>query len=80
MSVENTAFSSSGEDAITRTLDVEVDQTADMLKHPAEFDAFYEIERIAREIEQGDFKRVSGFSNLYINLVDYLLGGLTISR
>lgn len=62
MSVDNTAFSSSGEDAITRTLDVEVDETADNLKHPAEFDDFYEIERITREIEQGDFKRVRGFS------------------
>lgn len=64
MSVDNTAFSSSGEDAIARTLDVEVDKTADNLKDSAEFDAFYEIERIAREIEQGDFKRVSGLSNL----------------
>ncbi|KAE9394949.1 diphthamide biosynthesis protein [Gymnopus androsaceus JB14] len=47
------------EEAIHRTLDVQLDQTADNLKLSAEFDAFYEIERIAREIEQGDFKRVA---------------------
>ncbi|KAJ3997354.1 putative diphthamide synthesis protein-domain-containing protein [Lentinula boryana] len=59
MSVENTAFSASGEEVITRTIDVEVDDTADQLKSSAEFDAFYEIDRTVREIEEGDFKRVA---------------------
>ncbi|KAJ4490628.1 putative diphthamide synthesis protein-domain-containing protein [Lentinula aciculospora] len=59
MSVENTLFSASGEEVITQTIDVEVDDTADNLKSSAEFNAFYEIERTAREIEEGDFKRVA---------------------
>ncbi|KAF9074276.1 putative diphthamide synthesis protein-domain-containing protein, partial [Rhodocollybia butyracea] len=59
MSAENTAFSSSGEEVITRTIDVEVDNTADNLNSSAEFDAFYEIEQTATEIEQADYKRVA---------------------
>ncbi|KIK64153.1 hypothetical protein GYMLUDRAFT_57148 [Collybiopsis luxurians FD-317 M1] len=59
MSIENTAFSSSGEDAIARTIDVEVDDTAHRLQSTAEFDAFYEIERTANEIQAGNFKRVA---------------------
>lgn len=57
MAAENTAFAPSGEDAITRTIDVQVDTTADRLT-PAEFDNFYEIERTSEEIIKGDFKRV----------------------
>lgn len=60
MSVENTAFSASGEEVIARSIDIEVDDTADKLKSLAEFDAFYEIERTAREIEEDNFKRVRG--------------------
>ncbi|KAJ3764206.1 putative diphthamide synthesis protein-domain-containing protein [Lentinula raphanica] len=59
MSIENTAFSSSGEEVISRAIDVEVDDTADQLKSSAEFNAFYEIERTAKEIEEGNFKRVA---------------------
>ncbi|GAW10230.1 diphthamide biosynthesis protein [Lentinula edodes] len=59
MSVENTAFSASGEEVIARSIDIEVDDTADKLKSLAEFDAFYEIERTAREIEEDNFKRVA---------------------
>ncbi|KAJ4493661.1 putative diphthamide synthesis protein-domain-containing protein [Lentinula edodes] len=59
MSVENTAFSASGEEVIARSIDIEVDDTADKLKSLAEFDAFYEIERTAREIEEDNLKRVA---------------------
>lgn len=57
---EHTAFSTSGEDAITRTIDVKVDTTADQLAS-SEFDQFYEIESTARELIEGDYKRVSSF-------------------
>lgn len=53
---ERTAFSASGEDAITRTIDVQIDETASSSR---EFGTFYEIERTANEIVSGDFKRVS---------------------
>ena len=56
---ENTAFSTSGEDAIKRTIDVKIDETADRLSSSYEFDLFYEIDRTADEIIKGDFKRVS---------------------
>ncbi|RDB21855.1 Diphthamide biosynthesis protein 2 [Hypsizygus marmoreus] len=58
MSTEHTAFSTSGEDAITRTIDVEVDTTADRLP-PTEFDNLYEIERTSAEIVSGDYKRIA---------------------
>ena len=56
--LEHTAFSTSGEDAIKRTIDVKIDETADRLSSH-KFNAFYEIERTADEISKGDFKRVS---------------------
>jgi diphthamide biosynthesis protein 2 len=55
---EHTAFSTSGEDAITRTIDVKVDKTASKLASTV-FDNFYEIDRTAEEIVKGDYKRVS---------------------
>lgn len=57
MATEYTAFSTSGEDAITRTINVEADETADKLAED-EFDEFYEIERTVEEIVKGDYKRV----------------------
>jgi len=57
-SEQTTSFSTSGEDAITRVIDVQPDQSADVLP-PDEFDEFYDIERTAREIIKGDFRRVS---------------------
>jgi diphthamide biosynthesis protein 2 len=60
---EHTTFSTSGEDAIKRTIDVQIDETTDLLSSSEEFDAFYEIERTANEIVGGDFKRVSQNSN-----------------
>jgi diphthamide biosynthesis protein 2 len=52
-----TPFSTSGEDAITRKIDVKVDVTAIQLS-PTAFDDFYEIGRTAEEIVKGDYKRV----------------------
>jgi hypothetical protein len=57
MASENTAFSTSGEDAITRSLDVDLDQTAKDLSLE-EFNDFYDIERTAKEIINGDYKKV----------------------
>ena len=63
---EYTAFSTSGEDAITRTIDLEIDDTPDRSSSSHEFDAFYEIERAADEIIKGDFRRVSQFLQLFV--------------
>lgn len=57
--MEVTAFSTSGESAISRSIDIEVDETADQLPSSKEFEKFYEIERTVQEIVQGRFKRVS---------------------
>ena len=56
---ENTAFSSSGEDAVTRPVELnetEVAPARDLSTE--EFVAFYELERVASEINSGGFKRV----------------------
>ncbi|KAK7022945.1 Diphthamide biosynthesis protein 2 [Paramarasmius palmivorus] len=58
MAAENTAFSTSGEEAIKRTIEVKIDETADHLSSEG-FDEFYEIDRTAKEIEEGDYKRVA---------------------
>ncbi len=52
-----TAFSSSSEDAITRTIDVRSDAAADKLS-VEEFIDYYEIEETAAEILKNDYKRV----------------------
>ena len=62
MSGETTTFAASGEDAITRTIDVQLDATVNQLS-PSEFDNFYEIERTAAEIAGGDYKRVMRVSS-----------------
>ncbi|KAJ7605240.1 putative diphthamide synthesis protein-domain-containing protein [Mycena polygramma] len=56
MSAENTAFSASGAEAITRTINVEPEST---VSSPLELDHFYEIERTIAEILAGDYKRVA---------------------
>ncbi|KAJ7641509.1 putative diphthamide synthesis protein-domain-containing protein [Roridomyces roridus] len=53
---ENTAFSSSGADAITRTLDVQPEQN---VASPSQLDQYYEIERTIAEILSGDYKRIA---------------------
>ncbi|TFK67322.1 diphthamide biosynthesis protein [Pluteus cervinus] len=58
-SLTNTsAFSSSGEDAITRVLDVQKDTATHSLSQ-AQFDDYYEIQRTTSEIVNGDFKRIA---------------------
>lgn len=56
---ENNAFSSSGEDAITRAVEIDENEVAPARDlSPEEFAAFYELDRVASEIESGGFKRV----------------------
>lgn len=57
MPAESSVFSTTGESAITRTIDVRPDTTADQLS-VEDFDDFYDIQRTADEIVQGDYKRV----------------------
>lgn len=57
MDSETNTFAASGADVITRTIDVDIDTTADQLSQE-EFQDFYEIDRTAKEIVQGDYKRV----------------------
>ncbi|KAG5637479.1 hypothetical protein H0H81_004450 [Sphagnurus paluster] len=58
MTTENTAFAASGEEAINRSLEVQIDTSAqDLLPH--QFDEFYEMARTAEEITKGDYKRVA---------------------
>jgi diphthamide biosynthesis protein 2 len=52
-----TAFSSSSENAITRTIDVNPDTAEDKLS-VEEFNDYYEIEETAAEILKNDYKRV----------------------
>lgn len=52
-----TAFSSSSEDAITRTIEVHPDTNADKLSLE-EFNDHYEIEETAAEILKNDYQRV----------------------
>ena len=56
------AFSSSGQDAITRSLEVSSEKTP--CPGTSEFTAYYDIERTVRMIEDGDYKRVCSKSIL----------------
>ncbi|KAF9267126.1 diphthamide biosynthesis protein [Marasmius fiardii PR-910] len=58
MTAENTAFSTSGEEVIHRKIDVQIDETADRLSGEG-FDDFYEIDRTAKAIEDGDYRRTA---------------------
>jgi len=58
MSAEHTVFSASGEDAITRVIDIHTEEVTFNDEH---FDEFYEIARTAEEIIEGDYKRVRSF-------------------
>jgi len=59
MSIEGgTHFSTSGEDAIRRTIPVHSEESASTLSL-SQFEDFYEIERTTMEILSGDYKRVS---------------------
>lgn len=50
-------FSTSGEDVLTRALDVKSEKTP--LPGSPEFAEYYDLERTVREIEEGDYHRVS---------------------
>ncbi|KAI8995264.1 diphthamide biosynthesis protein [Trametes punicea] len=53
---EVTTFSSSGAEAITRTIDV---QEVPPSLSPEEFEDMFDIQRTAEEIEKGDYKRIA---------------------
>jgi len=53
-----TSFSSSGEDAITRTIDIQPDGPDVGSSETFAFGEFYEIERTAKELVQGGYQRV----------------------
>ena len=57
-SMSTTAFSPSGEDAITRAIDIQVDAAEILDPSTPAFDEFYEIKRTASEIIDGGYKRV----------------------
>lgn len=79
MASENTTFSTSGEDAITRSIDVEVDQTAQSLGLE-DFEDFYDVERTANEIINGDHKKVGlHIFNLKTNPDRFLLDCSSVS-
>ncbi|KAF8711987.1 hypothetical protein AX14_013182 [Amanita brunnescens Koide BX004] len=58
MADSSTAFSSSSEDAITRTIEVHPDTTTDKLS-VEEFNDHYEIEQTAADILKNDYKRIA---------------------
>ncbi|KAI0052230.1 diphthamide biosynthesis protein [Auriscalpium vulgare] len=56
---ENTAFSSSGEDAISRPVILDSQEARPTTMSPAEFAEYYEIDRTVQEIISGQFKRIA---------------------
>ncbi|KAJ8469937.1 hypothetical protein ONZ51_g8656 [Trametes cubensis] len=54
---ELTAFSSSGEEAITRTIELHEEVPTNL--SPEELEDTFDIERTVKEIEKGDYKRVA---------------------
>ncbi len=68
MAVElNTSFSTSGEDAIQKVIDVQPD-TSTLALSPHQFEDFYEIGRTAEEIVKSNYRRVRCLFHL-INVV-----------
>lgn len=57
MPPESSAFSTTDDSAISRTIDVRPDTTASELS-AEQFEDFYDIQRTADEIIQGDYRRV----------------------
>ena len=58
MPSEPTTFSSSGEEAITRTIDIQHDGPHKGSLETVAFEEFYEIERTAKELIKGGYQRV----------------------
>jgi diphthamide biosynthesis protein 2 len=63
--MSTTTFSPTGEDAITRAIDVQVDEAEILDPLTPAFDEFYEISRTAKEIIDGGYKRVRLRHHLY---------------
>jgi hypothetical protein len=61
---QTTSFSASGEDAITRTIDISEEDVGPSTAG-FEFTDYYEIERTAQELVKGGYKRVCAFLSLY---------------
>ncbi|KAF8887022.1 hypothetical protein CPB84DRAFT_1684756 [Gymnopilus junonius] len=57
-STPTTSFSASGEDAITQSIQIVPDTTADQLS-AHEFEQFYDIERTSQEIVKADYQRIA---------------------
>lgn len=58
---EVATFSSSGADAITRT--IELEENIPSILSAEELDDTFDIERTVQEIEKGEFNRVSSLSS-----------------
>ena len=70
-------FASTGEDAISRSIDVQTQETP---KHDSdEFNLYYEVERTAGLIEEGDYKRVRRPNMFPSALLIHYLDSLAIS-
>lgn len=57
MSSAVSTFSASGEDAITRTIELNIDSSNAQNIAPSDFLEIYEIERTVAAIVEGNFKR-----------------------
>ena len=75
---ENTAFSASGEEVISRKIDVEVDVLPQDLS-PEAFEDYFEIERTAQEVLKHDYKRVGAAWNSLIAMANLSLCRLLFS-
>ena len=63
-------FASTGEDAISRSIDIQTQETP---KHESdEFNLYYEVERTAGLIEEGDYKRVRRLGYVPLSSTDTL--------
>ncbi|PPQ63650.1 hypothetical protein CVT24_004424 [Panaeolus cyanescens] len=56
--METNTFAASGADVIARTIDIDVDTTAEQLS-PEEFQDFYDIDETADKIVREDYKRIA---------------------
>lgn len=62
---ESTAFSASGEEVISRKIEVEAEVLPqDLSQH--DFEEYFEIERTAQEVVKHDYKRVRPFHSILI--------------
>jgi hypothetical protein len=70
---ENSAFSSSGIDTITQTLDLHGSEPPAPLSG-ADVETFYEIERTSGEIRRHGWKRVRSLLHLRLSLLIWIMG------